>query len=115
MRFGPLTADIADAVHNVIDLHELLRRAEFNDVDATGAQHIIESGAAFVRDKIAPVAAALDSEGCRLVDGSVRLPDSFAPIWRGYADDGWLGLSVAQDSGGGDAAPRPKNDGCAIT
>lgn len=100
MSYDPPVADIIDTIENVTQFDDLLRRADFPELDAALARHIVESGADFVRDAIVPQAAALDAEGCAFEDGRVRLPSAFPTIWKGYVEGGWMGLSIARAHGG---------------
>src|SRR5690606_23143279 len=41
-----------------------------------------------------------DIEGCRLVDGRVRMPTGFAEVYRELAEQGWQGISAPETYGG---------------
>jgi alkylation response protein AidB-like acyl-CoA dehydrogenase len=98
--FSPQAAVILDMIENVIDLDDLLQRAKFPDVDRDVVRQVVEAGADFVRERVAPHAAEIDSEGCSLVDGRVRLPAAFSGIWKSYVEGGWISLSIPQAHGG---------------
>ncbi len=100
MIFDPPLADIVDTMENVVGFDDLLARAAFPELDAATMRHILDGGAMFSRTAVAAKAAELDAEGCRFEAGRVRLPHAFAEIWRGYVEQGWLGLSVPRTHGG---------------
>jgi len=54
----------------------------------------------FASLELEPLGRAADAEGCRFEDGIVTLPSGFKEVFRGFADDGWLGLNLPEDYGG---------------
>ena len=100
MKFEPPIDDIVDVLEHVIGFDDLLEEASFPDLDTATMREALNSGAKFVRDFVAPHAAAMDQEGCAIQSGRVRLPEAFDGIWHGYVDDGWLALSIARRHGG---------------
>lgn len=100
MIYEPPVADIVHAVDRVCGLDGLLARPTFAELDTDTVREVLERGADFVRGCVAPQAAAMDAEGCRLEHGRVVLPRAFAGIWQGLADGGWLGLSLPRAYGG---------------
>jgi len=100
MIYDPPVADIIHAVDRVCGLDDLLARPTFAELDAETVREVLERGADFVRERIAPHAATMDVEGCRLEHGRVVVPGAFASIWRGLADGGWLALSIPRAHGG---------------
>jgi 3-(methylthio)propanoyl-CoA dehydrogenase len=61
---------------------------------------IIGHFAVFAEERIAPLDAAGDAEGCRLEAGRVRMPGGFPELYRDLAKQGWQGLSVPEAYGG---------------
>lgn len=62
-------------------------------------QVIVEAGR-LAADRIAPVNAASDVPGARLIDGRVVMPDAVRPAWQAFVDGGWPSLALPQDIGG---------------
>jgi alkylation response protein AidB-like acyl-CoA dehydrogenase len=100
MSYDPPIADILDTLENVTGLGSLLDQANFADLDCSLARDILQSGADFVREHIAPHAAAMDTEGCAFDKGRVALPRAFSGIWQAYVDGGWLSLAIPRAHGG---------------
>ena len=61
---------------------------------------VITHFARFATDKIAPLDAIGDAQGCRLEDGKVLMPDGFDMVYRQLAEDGWQGLTLPEEHGG---------------
>lgn len=68
------------------------------DAETTAA--VLEEAERFARDRLAPLAAVCDREGCRLEGGRVRTATGHAATWRAFAEGGWAGLASPEDSGG---------------
>jgi alkylation response protein AidB-like acyl-CoA dehydrogenase len=61
---------------------------------------VLTHGARFIDEVIAPLDAAADTEGVKLVDGRVRLPKIFHAAFAQFRDAGWQGLSTDSEFGG---------------
>lgn len=70
------------------------------DWDAELAREIVGHFASFAEDRIAPLDATGDAQGCRLENGRVRMPDGFADLYRELAEQGWQGLTAPEEFGG---------------
>ncbi len=68
------------------------------DRDLTRA--LLEEGARFSEQVLAPLSASGDTEGCRLVDGKVVTPSGFKAAYAQYCDAGWPSLSRSLEFGG---------------
>lgn len=68
------------------------------DRDLTKA--LLEEGARFCEQVLAPLSASGDTEGCRLVDGQVITPAGFKAAYTQYCDAGWPSLSRSLEFGG---------------
>lgn len=64
------------------------------------AAEIVGHFAAFAEERIAPLDAPGDAQGCRLEGGRVRMPDGFREVYRELAEQGWQGISAAEEYGG---------------
>jgi len=102
MSYEPPLAAILDTLETVTGADGLSLDACDPAADAALTRDILANGAKLVREKIAPLAARMDAEGCRFENGRVHVPRAFATIWSAYTEGGWLGLAVpAQDGGHG--------------
>ncbi len=61
---------------------------------------LLEEGARFCEEVLAPLSAVGDSEGCRLENGKVRTPTGFKAAYAQYCDAGWPSLTRSVDFGG---------------
>ena len=73
---------------------------EWADLDAQMAQQVLEEAARFVAERIAPLNASGDLEGCRFEQGEVRTPSGFREAYADYVAAGWPTLALGTASGG---------------
>lgn len=64
------------------------------------ATEIVTHFASFAEERIAPLDAVGDAQGCRLENGRVRMPHGFAEVYAELAESGWQGLSLPEAHGG---------------
>ncbi len=86
-------------------LHDVLKIAESDlpghdelERDFTGA--ILDEAAKLATDKLAPLNASGDAEGCRLENGVVRTPEGFKDAFEAIKEGGWNGLDLPEEYGG---------------
>jgi alkylation response protein AidB-like acyl-CoA dehydrogenase len=72
----------------------------FADLGGDAIAQILEAAGRFVVEKLAPVNAAGDAEGCRYRDGSIATPAGFAQAYREFCDGGWPALACDARYGG---------------
>ncbi len=68
--------------------------------DADLAREIVGHFASFAEERIAPLDATGDAEGCRLENGRVRMPAGFAEVYHDLAAQGWQGIGAPEEFGG---------------
>ncbi|CUW39813.1 putative Acyl-CoA dehydrogenase [Magnetospirillum sp. XM-1] len=68
--------------------------------DDETAETVLTHAGAMVDGIIAPLDPLGDTEGTRLVDGRVVMPQPFVDAYRQFAGDGWQGLAVPEEDGG---------------
>ncbi len=61
---------------------------------------IIEEGAKFAENELAPLNRVGDTEGCRLVDGEVITPTGFKAAYEKFVEGGWPSMAHSPDLGG---------------
>ncbi|CAH0991077.1 3-methylmercaptopropionyl-CoA dehydrogenase [Sinobacterium norvegicum] len=61
---------------------------------------ILDSGAKFAEEVVAPLNQVGDEEGCQFDDGKVTTPTGYKEAFHQYAANGWQGLSVPESDGG---------------
>jgi alkylation response protein AidB-like acyl-CoA dehydrogenase len=70
------------------------------DLDAATAAEVLAQAARFASERLQPLNAAADRQGCRIEGGRVKTPDGFAAAWRNFVDGGWPALASAPAWGG---------------
>lgn len=84
----------------LFSLEHVARASRIPDWDGELAREVISHFAAFAEERIAPLNAPGDVEGCRLEDGRVRMPTGFGDVFRELAEQGWQGLAAPEEFGG---------------
>lgn len=87
-------------LHDQLNISQMLEWDAFSDFDAETFQAIIDEGIRFSVERIAPVNEIGDREGCTVVDGEVRVPKAYHPVYKEYVQAGWLGLTHSPEFGG---------------
>jgi alkylation response protein AidB-like acyl-CoA dehydrogenase len=81
-------------------LRDVLALKKYEDFDMETCEAVLQEGIKFAVDRIAPTLSVSDREGCEAVEGRVRTPACFAPLWKQYAEAGWIGTSMSAEYGG---------------
>jgi len=95
-----MTAFAAPLDDILFSLRHVARADRLPDWDDGLAAEILGHFAAFAEDRIAPLDAPGDAQGCRLEGGRVVTPEGFARVYAELAEQGWQGLSVPEEFGG---------------
>lgn len=90
--------------HTWLDLDNHYQTLGLSDYDSELAQNILEQGAKFAQDVIAPLNQIGDQQGCRLQNGKVTTPDGFAQAYAQYIANGWNAM-LGDVAYGGSALP----------
>jgi alkylation response protein AidB-like acyl-CoA dehydrogenase len=93
MDFIPPSAEQTFALKVSAGIEDLL-----DDMDTLGA--VIEGIGSFAAGEWAPLNRLGDTEGARIENGAVALPEGFAEAYRGYVEAGWNTLSAPAAFGG---------------
>lgn len=99
-NYVPPVAEQLFLLERVQEWQALFALPAFAHADADAARAVLEAGAAFAADVLAPLGPTGDAEGCRLVDGRVLTPQGFAAAYRAFAEGGWAGLDMPESCGG---------------
>jgi len=93
--------DIQFVMHEVLNLEEhykALRGDE--DVNRELIDAIVEEGAKFCENELAPINRSGDEEGCGFENGVVTTPKGFKEAYQKYVEGGWPSLSAPVEEGG---------------
>lgn len=71
-----------------------------NELDRETIDGILEQGARFAGQVVAPLNRQGDEQGCRLEQGSVRTPDGFRQAYQQYVENGWAAMTGPLEYGG---------------
>jgi len=93
----PFRAPVDDILFS---LKHVARADRLSDWDGELASEVITHFASFAEERIAPLNASGDVEGCRLENGRVKMPEGFAEVYRELAEQGWQGISAPETHGG---------------
>jgi alkylation response protein AidB-like acyl-CoA dehydrogenase len=104
-RYRAPLADLQFLLDEVLHIGELFKLPDFAHADRDIVRGVLEEGARFAEQKLAPANAISDLEGARLQDGRVLLPEIFHHAWDTLCQDGWLGIDLPL-AYGGQALPR---------
>jgi alkylation response protein AidB-like acyl-CoA dehydrogenase len=93
--------DIQFVMHEVLNSEEryaALRGDE--DVNRELIDAIVEEGAKFCENELAPINRSGDEEGCGFDNGAVTTPTGFKEAYQKYVEGGWPSLSSPEEVGG---------------
>jgi alkylation response protein AidB-like acyl-CoA dehydrogenase len=86
-------------------LHDVLKIAEsglpgHDDLERDFTAAILDEAAKLASEKLAPLNAAGDAQGCRLENGVVYTPEGFKDAFEAIKEGGWNGLDLPEEYGG---------------
>ncbi|PIE40631.1 MAG: acyl-CoA dehydrogenase, partial [Gammaproteobacteria bacterium] len=93
--------DIQFVMHEVLKADEHYKAVRGNDdVNRELVDAIIEEGAKFCQNELAPLNRNGDEEGCGFDDGVVTTPAGFKEAYVKYVEGGWPSIAAAEEHGG---------------
>ncbi|HOI06829.1 MAG TPA: acyl-CoA dehydrogenase [Deltaproteobacteria bacterium] len=90
-------------IHEVFNIGSLLGKAPFEDHDVDMINMVLEQGAKFAENEIAPTypdEVNRKPVEARFENGQVFAPEAYKRLWKLYAEGGWFGTSDPYDVGG---------------
>ncbi len=100
MTYTPPTAEQVFALKVSAGIDELAAHDRFAAASPDMVEAIVDGVGQFAAGEWAPLSRIGDTEGARLVDGRVRLPDGYAAAYRAYVAQGWNAISGPEPFGG---------------
>ena len=92
--------DIRFALDHIGQLDELVALDPFHHAERDLVWSVLDEGARFVQDLVAPLNRIGDIEGSSLVDGRVHTPSGFKEAYKTFVNAGWGGIDVPAEWGG---------------
>ncbi len=92
--------DIRFVVHEVLDFEDHYRAYGRGDLNRELLEGILEEGAKFAEEVLAPTNRVGDEHGLVFEDGQVRTPPGFKDAYDRYCGDGWSTMSADPQWGG---------------
>ncbi|MEE4244977.1 MAG: acyl-CoA dehydrogenase C-terminal domain-containing protein [Kangiellaceae bacterium] len=93
--------DIRFILHDWLNITEHYQNNGFEEAaDEDLINAILEEGAKFTQEALAPINQSGDQQGCRLEDGVVTTPEGFKQAYQQYCENGWPGLACNPNFGG---------------
>jgi alkylation response protein AidB-like acyl-CoA dehydrogenase len=105
-RYKAPLKDTEFVLKHIVGLDRRRNLASFADATPELVSAILEEGAKFVEEVLAPLNQVGDREGCtRHADGSVSTPTGFREAYKAFCDGGW-GTLMAPTQYGGQGLPH---------
>jgi len=98
--YSPPTADQLLAIRVNAGIEELAQTERFAHAEADLIEAIVEGVGQFAAGEFAPLNRIGDTEGARLENGVVRLPDGFKAAYDAYVEQGWNAIASPLAHGG---------------
>jgi alkylation response protein AidB-like acyl-CoA dehydrogenase len=93
--------DIRFVIHEVLESEKLYQSLPgFGEATEDLMNAIIDEGARFAENVVAPLNRSGDEEGCHWTAEGVTTPTGFKEAYRQYVDNGWPALSADAEYGG---------------
>jgi alkylation response protein AidB-like acyl-CoA dehydrogenase len=93
--------DIGFVMHELLESEQLYQSLPgFEEASADLINHIVEEGARFAENVLAPLNQSGDEEGCQWSEEGVKTPAGFADAYRQFVENGWPSLTEPVAAGG---------------
>tara|TARA_R110000824_G_scaffold366730_3_gene555835 strand:- start:100448 stop:102220 length:1773 start_codon:yes stop_codon:yes gene_type:complete len=100
MTYRAPVRDMAFLLNEVVGLDALAGQGDFADLSPDLIEAVLEEGAKFAGNVLAPLNKSGDVEGVRLADNGVKTATGFADAYRQWVDGGWGSIAAAPEHGG---------------
>jgi alkylation response protein AidB-like acyl-CoA dehydrogenase len=94
------TRDWKFLIRDHMKFERVLGLPGFEDYDMETLEAVFEEAVKFAVDRIAPLNAVGDREGCKLVDGRVIAPEAYTEVWHEMRKAGWNSAGHSPEFGG---------------
>ena len=100
MAYKAPVRDLTFVLNEVLEIDRYTNQPGFAEVSSELVGQILEEGAKFAEEVIAPLNRVGDQEGCRFDNGKVTGPTGWKEAYQQMVAAGWRGLSSDPDFGG---------------
>ncbi len=100
MAYKAPVRDFQFLLNDVLDIDKYANQPGFADVSSDLVGQILEEGAKFAEEVIAPLNKVGDQEGCKFDNGKVTGPTGWKEAYQQMVAAGWPGLSSDPEFGG---------------
>lgn len=95
------TRDIQFVLHELLNVEEHYKTLRGDEeVNRELIDAIVDEGAKFCENELAPINRGGDEEGCKFDNGNVITPPGFKEAYQKYVEGGWPALAAAEAHGG---------------
>jgi len=92
--------DILFATQEWLNYGQLSESEKFSEFDQDTLEMMVKEGISFAIDVVSPTRSESDREGCKMVDGRVKVPKSLHEPYQKAYELGWASIRVPQKYGG---------------
>ncbi len=100
MAYKAPVRDLTFVLNEVLEIDRYSNQTGFAEVSSDLVQQILEEGAKFAEEVIAPLNKVGDQEGCKWDNGKVTGPTGWKEAYQQMVEAGWPGLSSDPEFGG---------------
>ena len=100
MPYKAPVRDLTFFLNEVLEIDRYTNQAGFSEVSSDLVQQILEEGAKFAEEVIAPLNRTGDAEGCKLDAGVVTGPTGWKEAYHQMVEAGWPSLTCDPEFGG---------------
>jgi hypothetical protein len=100
MAYKAPVRDLTFILNEVLEIDRYSNQPGFQDVSSDLVQQILEEGAKFSEEVIAPLNKVGDQEGCKWDNGKVTGPTGWKEAYQSMVEAGWPALSSDPEFGG---------------
>lgn len=100
MSYRAPVEDISFTLKHIAGLAPMLEQGLLGDLDEDVLDAILEEAGKFASERLAPLNAAGDEQGAKLVDGKVVMPEGWTQAYKDWVEAGWSSLACPTAYGG---------------
>ncbi len=99
-RYKADLRDFAFVLFEQFNLQDVLAKEPYQDWDADTCRSVLDSVYQFAKEVTGPLNRIGDVQGCRVEDGSVKVPEGFKGAWDKLYEAGWRTLGAPAELNG---------------